>query len=118
MESHSIITSQKELIIPLQLNGIFSCFKVHAPLEQEVNELFGESIQMTSDSILWDPSAGDYNQDEEQLRIDEMQGMLKPTRNRKIWTMNSHPNPIEITRHENKSKLQRITPILFSSTPP
>ena len=26
MESHSNITNQKELIIPLQLNGIFSCF--------------------------------------------------------------------------------------------
>ena len=52
MESHPIMTSQKELIIPLQLNGIFSCFKVWAPLEQEVNELFGEPIQMTPDSIL------------------------------------------------------------------
>ena len=96
MESHSIITNQKELIIPLQLNGIFISFKVHAPLEQEVNELFGESIQMTLDSILWDPSVGDYNQDEEQLTIDEIQGILKPTRNRKIQTMNSHLHPIEL----------------------
>ena len=96
MESHSIVTNQKELIIPLQLNGIFCCFKVQAPLEQEVNELFRESIQMTSDSILWDPSVGDYHQDEEQLRIDEMQGIVKPTRNRKIQTMNSHLHPVEL----------------------
>ena len=96
MESHSIIMNQKELITPLQLNGIFSCFKVWGPLEQEVNGLFGELIQMTLDSVLWDPSVGDYNQDEEQLRIDEMQGILKPTRNRKIQTMNSHLHPIEL----------------------
>ena len=51
---------------------------------------------MTSDSVLWDPSVGNYNQDEEQLRIDEMQDIVKPTRNRKIHTTNSHLHPVEL----------------------
>ena len=53
--SHMITTPNKQLIIPLHLNGIFSSFTIHKPTKHELDSSLQFHI-MTNDSPQWEPN--------------------------------------------------------------
>ena len=69
-DSHSIISEEDGLHIPLQLQGTMSGFIVRKPTEEEIHNPNPEKVvfvHMTSDKE-WQPHATDYAQVEQSLR--------------------------------------------------
>ena len=65
--SHSIrIPAHNDLTIPLELNGIMSCFATHAPTPEELDEL--PRIDMTS-SARWQPHSDSFADAEESIKV-------------------------------------------------
>ena len=66
--SHSIIINS-ELTIPLRLHGVISYFHTRRPHPEELSDPDQyPRIQMTSDTITWDPSSNMFNEDEDAIR--------------------------------------------------
>ena len=62
---HAIISATNDLVIPLQLNGIFSFFHTRSPIESELSNC--DPILFTPDSYEWDPYAPHYASHEKNM---------------------------------------------------
>ena len=67
--SHMMTTPNKQLIIPLHLNGIFSSFTVCKPAKHELDSSLQFHI-MTNDSPHWEPNDDQYALDDKGIRSD------------------------------------------------
>ena len=71
-ETHAIVSadpesSTKTLILPLSLQGVTSYLPVHTPTREEWESHRYPRIDLTSDTLLWDPSCTRYEEQEEAM---------------------------------------------------
>ena len=64
-EDHAIIVEDENLVIPLQLNGVFSYFHSRCPTIDEVS--YSPNILMTPDTMSWDPYSDHFVLNEESM---------------------------------------------------
>ena len=64
-ENHAIISKDPDLIIPLQLNGIFSFFHTRTPTEEEMES--DNIIFFTPDAYTWNPYQSNFAREEENM---------------------------------------------------
>jgi len=58
VDDHCVSFVDSDLRIPLQLNGVFSCFYARVTTERELNEC--ENVFLTPDSSDWNPHCKSY----------------------------------------------------------
>ena len=116
LNSHMITTPNKQLIIPLHLNGIFSSFTVHKPTKHELDSNLEFHI-MTNDSPQWEPNDNQYALDDKGICSD-INLILIPTRAK----CKVHDTPGRISYSVTKSRttyqLQFSNEILCSHPAP
>ena len=61
-DDHSISFNHSDLRMPLQLNGVLSCFHMKVPTKREIHEC--EKLFLTPDSSDWNPHCQSYKRNE------------------------------------------------------
>jgi hypothetical protein len=78
-ESHSIMSEDPELRIPLQLKGVFSCFPTRALTEEEATACDEYPVVwLTPDARVWNPHCDSYAAANERSFLDEEGELLYP----------------------------------------
>ena len=77
IEDHSISFEGTELLIPLQLDGIFSYFHTRTPTTKELHEC--EKVFISPDSSDWNPHCKSYERNERSM-LDFEGNMSEPSR--------------------------------------
>ena len=80
---HAIIAEEYDLLIPLQLNGIFSYFHTRKPSNDDIEN--GVIIPFTPDTAEWDPYSNNFEAQEESMTD---------------WNGEINPHPRKRTRTE------------------
>ena len=78
-DNHAIVIDSPPIIIPLQLNGIFSFFHTRKPTKDEIDG--NDTITFTPEGASWDPYSEHFSSNEESI-VDH-EGNIVDTRFRK-----------------------------------
>ena len=97
--SHTITTPNKQLTIPLHLNGIFSSFIIHKPTKHELDSNLQFHI-MTNDSPQWEPNDEWYALDDKGIRSDINLNLIPMKVKHKVHDIHLEESHIQLTNPE------------------